>query len=239
MTSDTDKLTDARRLCTQSTQLINAHAMPNKYGTIKVSDLTNITSTTISPMSGGEKRISNVGKRYYDQVSETDEKNMDIVHTDIKGFLNRACMELKYYYGLSRIVESPSVSVETLIKAIDKKFKIQKEDQSFKTEVIELAGVCVNANLFAPTIFNRDIDVVNMIIEIINESYFLGRNMVHMNPEIAQLSDDMLIQRLTDTEHEERLIAQITNWSHPMSEVFRLFVIYRIKKEIVCGIRGN
>lgn len=269
MTVDADKLTDLQN-CTQGTYLIGSDTESNHYGTIKVSDITDVKATQVVEKSSDVYKTSQIKRNRQDsdtgiitrldKIKKRDNKNNapadiklffsagestydndakesledsefvrihdPILHSDIKGFMEWACKKIRYYYALSRIVESPSISLDTLLKSV-------------KNQNNELVMACVNANMFTPNITIRDIDIVDMIIDIISESYHLGCNMSVLNPELAESNDkDVLSKILFDVE-EKQTISEISKWSVPIAEVFRVHVIKCIKKEVIRGIKTH
>ena len=173
-------------------------------------------------------------KHEFLKIDNTDfiHTNDPIIHRDIIGFMDWACKKMRYYYGFSQIVESPCSTLDTLLRSVN-----NQNTTINKFEIKKIVMVCNNANLFTPHIFTRDIDNVDMMIDIIKESYYLGCNMVTLDPGIARLNTASLMEKLTNKKNEQNHIDQLSKLSIPMAKVFS-YILWCIKKEVVRGIRS-
>lgn len=135
---------------------------------------------------------------------------------------------LRDYFAFRNIIESVPISRATLIK-------ITEEHE----EKEELVSECIEQKVFGDQILERDVEVIDVLINRIMIGKDVGIAKMTKDPTICNLSDEQIMESITNQGVEDRVVASVASWSPCMGQLFRNFVIPVTKREQVKVIKNS
>jgi hypothetical protein len=162
------------------------------------------------------------------KITKPNEDSKTEMCDDLLFVLREAVEKLKTHITLSELIESPRITLDMLLLNTNRYRNKEK-----------LIHLCIEYGLLNLQKNFRDIDTINLLIEIIKNGRHLGLNILKKYSLVKKLNNEELLVKLTDSEQEKQIIDNISEWSPGVAMIFSKFIISCIKKEIIITIKKN